>query len=197
LEPEPNVIELEPELRAELPDDLDIEVIQAIVADLDEEELDEFEDALVAIIADADAEFVEDVSIVLEAIIDTDPGEELNEDEIEALVETFEDVVESDSFEELDLGQIGALGEQINDAPDEVKVVFEEAVEDDLFSGALDDYITTESEITQGERRTVIAVTAASTAALALPRPAAPTTSASGPSGPSGSGGPTRRRNRR
>jgi len=106
-------------------------------------------------------------------------------------------MVAQETFDDLPAQQLTAVAAAINDAPDEVKAVFEEAVEEDLFSGALDDYTTTDSEITQGERRTVIAVTAASTAALALPRPAAPTTSASGPSGPSGSSGPTRRRNRR
>ena len=95
MEPEPNEIELEPELAADLPDDLDVAVVEAIVADLDEIELDEFEDSLVAIIDDGlDAEFVEDVAVVLETLIDIDPNEELADEEIEALVETFEEVVE-------------------------------------------------------------------------------------------------------
>ena len=197
MEPDPNEVELELAVAADLPDDLDVAVVEAIVADLDEAELIEFEDSLVAIIDDGqDAEFVEDVAVVLETIIDIDPDEELADDEIEALVETFEEVVEAEAFEQLDLEQIGALGDQINAAPDEVKEVFEEAAADEMFDGTLDDYVASNSTIDNGERRTVIAVTAASTAALAMPRPTPPPAPTAGPSAPSGPSGPTRRRNR-
>ena len=93
--------------------------------------------------------------------------------------------------------QIGALGEQINEAPDEVKEVFEEAAADEMFDGTLDDYTASNSTIDNGDRRTVIAVTAASTAALAMPRTTPPPAPTAGPSAPSGPSGPTRRRNRR
>lgn len=133
---------------------------------------------------------------VLETIINIAPDEELDDAEIEALVETFEEVVEAEAFEQLDLDQIGALGQQINEAPDEVKEVFEEAVADEMFDGTLDDYVASNSTIDNGDRRTVIAVTAASTAALAMPRPTPPPAPTAGPSAPSGPSGPNRRNRR-
>ena len=74
---------------------------------------------------------------MLETLIDIDPDEELADDEIEALVETFEEVVEAEAFDQLDLDQIGALGDQVNEAPDEVKVVFEETTADEMLDGTL------------------------------------------------------------
>lgn len=173
LEPDPSVVELEPE-----PNEIELEPATV--------------DALAMIVADADVHFVEDVTTVLEAITDDD----LDADEIEALVDTFEEVVEAEAFEQLDLDQIGALGDQINSAPDEVKEVFEEAAADEMFDGTLDDYVASNSTINNGERRTVIAVTAVSTAALAMPRPTPPSAPTAGPSASSGPSGPTRRRNR-
>lgn len=173
IEDEPNEVELEPD-----PNEIELEP--------------EVVEALAVIVDNADVEFVEDVTVVLETIAD----EELDEQEIEALVETFESVVEAEAFEELDLDQIGALGEQIDEAPDEVKEIFEEAVADEMFDGTLDDYTSSNSTIDNGDRRTVIAVTAASSAALAMPRPSPPSTPTAGPSSPSGPSGPTRRRNR-
>lgn len=149
-------------------------------------------DALAVIVADADIDFVEDVTTVLEAITDDD----LDADEIEAVVDTFEEVVQAEAFEQLDLDQIGALGDQINSAPNEVKAVFEEAVADEMFDGTLDDYVATNSTIDNGDRRTVIAVTAASTAALAMPRPTPPSAPTAGPSASSGPSGPTRKNRR-
>lgn len=109
----------------------------------------------------------------------------------------MEALVEQESFAEVSDQQLTAIAEVIDDAPDEIKEIFEDAVADQTFSGALDDFTRTDSEITNGERRTVIAVTAASTAALSMPRPTTPPTHTPGPSTPSGPSGPTRRRNRR
>ena len=173
VEPDPQPPELEPE-----PNETELEPAAI--------------EALTAITADADADFVEDVTIVLTAITDDD----LNADEIEALVNTFEQVVQAEAFDNLDLDQIGALGDQINSAPDEVKAVFEEAAADEMFDGTLDDYIATNSTIDNGDRRTVIAVTAASTAALAMPRPTPPSAPTTGPSASSGPSGPTRKNRR-
>ena len=106
-------------------------------------------------------------------------------------------MVDAEAFEELELDQLGALGAQINDAPNEVKAVFEEAAADEMLDGTLDDYVASNSNIDNGDRRTVIAVTAASTAALAMPRPTPPPAPTAGPSAPSGSAGPNRRRTRR
>lgn len=114
----------------------------------------------------------------------------------EIKIEDVETMVEQESFADVSDQQLTAIAEVIDDAPDDVKQVFQDATEEDTFSGALDDFTRTDSEITNGERRTVIAVTAASTAALAMPRPTPPTSTA-GPSAPSGPSGPTRRKTRR
>ncbi len=113
-------------------------------------------------------------------------------------VEDVEELVAQESFDEVPDQQLTAIAVAINDAPDEVKEVFEDAVADETFSGALDEFTRTDSEITNGERRTVIAVTAASTAALSMPRPTPPPPAPlAGPSAPAGPSGPTRRKTRR
>lgn len=112
-------------------------------------------------------------------------------------VAAVEAMVEQEAFSTVPDQQLTAIAQVINDAPDDVKEVFEDAVADDTFSGALDDYTRTDSTITNGERRTVIAVTAASTAALAMPRPTPPSAPLAGPSAPAGPSGPTRRKTRR
>jgi hypothetical protein len=112
-------------------------------------------------------------------------------------VADVEAMLEQESFDDVADEQLAAIAEVLDDAPDEVKEVFEDAVADETFSGALDDFTRTDSTITNGERRTVIAVTAASTAALAMPRPTPPPAPTAGPSAPAGPSGPTRRRNRR
>ena len=199
-EPEPQEqeeFELDREVLADLPDDLDVEALELIVIDLDDQELEEFETALVAILDEDDSgEFVEDLSEVLETIIDVDDSEELEQEEIEQLVDDLRDVVEADEFEELAGEQLGALGDQLTEAPDEVKEVFEDAVADSLFDGDLDSYVPVDSTIPVEDRRTVIAVTSAG-AVLAVPRPTSTPTGPAAGSAPSGPAGPRNRRSRR
>lgn len=111
-------------------------------------------------------------------------------------VADVEAMVKQESFSEVSDQQLAAIADVLNDAPDDAKEVFQDAVAEDTFSGALDGFTRTDSQITNGERRTVIAVTAASTAALAMPRPTPPPAPTAGPASPSGPSGPTRRRNR-
>jgi hypothetical protein len=71
-------------------------------------------------------------------------------------------------FEALDLGtldeaQVAELVAVVQDAPTEVREAFEEKV--DIFKEGLDDYIPTGSNIPVGERRALIAIGAAITAA--------------------------------
>ena len=71
-------------------------------------------------------------------------------------------------FEALDLGtldeaQVAELVAAVQDAPTEVREAFEEKV--DIFKEGLDDYIPTGSNIPVGERRALIAIGAAITAA--------------------------------
>lgn len=126
-----------------------------------------------------------------EAIVDVIAVEP---DDIE--IADVETMVTQESFADVSDQQLTAIADVIDESSDEVKEVFQDAVADATFDGALDGFTRTDSNITNGERRTVIAVTAASTAALSMPRPTPPPTSTAGPSAASGPSGPTRRRNR-
>ena len=132
---------------------------------------------------------------LVEAIIDVvsvEP-EEVTVEDVVALVET-------EAFDDLPDTELGLVAEALNEAPREVKAVFQEAVEDELFGGALDSFVPVDSTIAVEDRRTVIAVTSAG-AVLAVPRPSPPPPppppTTGGTTGPSAPDGPRSRRNRR
>lgn len=102
----------------------------------------------------------------------------------EIAVEDVQELVEQPAFDDLEPVQLAAVAAAINDAPVEAKEVFEDAAADDMFSPALADYTRSDSRISQEDRRTVVAVTAAG-AVLAVPRSATPI--------PSPTGSPARR----
>ncbi len=87
-----------------------------------------------------------------------------------------------------------AIVDAVQDAPIEIKEAFEEEI--NVFDGAFDTYVPTDSSISVGERRTVVAVTVVSSviAVSAASAPSAPSGPSGGNSGPSGgnpSGGDT------
>lgn len=115
-------------------------------------------------------------------------------DEIE--VADVEALVDLETFDDLPDEQLGQVAVALNDAPEEAKEIFEEAVADELFDGALDSYVPVDSTIDVGDRRTVIAVTSAG-AVLAVPRPSPPPSAPTAGPGPSAPDGPRSRRTRR
>ena len=140
-----------------------------------------------------------------EAIIAEVEDEDLRDAIVEVVAVEPEDIAAEDvaemvaleEFDELPDEQLGQVAVALNDAPEEAKEIFEEAVADELFDGALDSYVPVDSTIDVEDRRTVIAVTSAG-AVLAVPRPSppppSPTTAGPGPSAPDG---PRSRRSRR
>jgi hypothetical protein len=61
-------------------------------------------------------------------------------------------------LDSLDPVVLSAIVESLNDAPDDVRAVFEDEV--NVFGGAVDAYIPSGSNVTVGTRRTIVAVTA-------------------------------------
>lgn len=94
----------------------------------------------------------------------------------------FEAVDESALTEELGAQIVDAVQE----AADEVRGAFEQAI--NVFGGAVDSYVALGSNVTVGERRTLIATTAV-TSTLATAAATAGAAGAGGGSGPSGSSG--------
>jgi len=84
----------------------------------------------------------------------------LSDDQVEALIE---DIVAAD----LTTAEVTALVEVLNDAPDDIKEEFENAV--NIYSGEFESYVPSGSTIPVSTRRTVIAVTAV---LATLPSPA-------------------------
>lgn len=99
----------------------------------------------------------------------------------EIAVEDVQELVEQPAFDDLEPVQLAAVAAAINDAPVDAKQAFEssDTVADAMFSPALADYTRSDSRISQEDRRTVVAVTAAG-AVLALPRSATPIPSTTG-----------------
>ena len=82
-----------------------------------------------------------------------------------ASAEQAEAIFEALNVSELDNTQIAALIEAVQDAPAEVREAFEDTI--DIFGEGLDDYVPLGSNIPVGTRRTLIAVTAGVTLAVA------------------------------
>jgi len=70
--------------------------------------------------------------------------------------EQAEEIFESIEVEEMTEQQLEAIIEAVQDAPTEIRETFEDTV--DLFNGGFDEYKMVDSNISVGERRTVIAV---------------------------------------
>jgi hypothetical protein len=140
-------------------------------------------------ILEGDSVTEEQVSSAVDSIIENG----ITEDQATELA-TSEKVLESISadaaaeiFNEIPVGELSdEQGQQIVDAvqnaPTEIKEAFEEEI--NVFDGAFDTYVPTDSSISVGERRTVVAATVVSSV-IAVSAAAAPS---SGPSSP-GSGG--------
>ena len=143
-------------------------------------------------ILEGDSVTEEQVSSAVDSIIENG----ITEDQATELA-TSAKVLESISadaaakiFNEIPVGELSdEQGQQIVDAvqnaPTEIKEAFEEEI--NVFDGAFDTYVPTDSSISVGERRTVVAVTVVSSV-IAVSAASAP----SAPSGPSGgNGGPS------
>lgn len=117
----------------------------------------------------------------------------------EKVLESISADAASEIFNEIPVDELSdEQGQQIVDAvqnaPIEIKEAFEEEI--NVFDGAFDTYVPTDSSISVGERRTVVAVTVVSSviAVSAASAPSAPSGPSGGNSGPSGgnpSGGDT------
>jgi hypothetical protein len=140
-------------------------------------------------ILEGDSVTEEQVSSAVDGIIENG----ITEDQATELA-TSEKVLESISadaaaeiFNEIPVGELSdeqgqQIVEAVQNAPTEIKEAFEEEI--NVFDGAFDNYVPTDSSISVGERRTVVAVTVVSSV-IAVSAAAAPS---SGPSSP-GSGG--------
>lgn len=139
--------------------------------DLEEIDFDEREAVEDVIEELGDEELAEDLIEILD--------EDITEEEISALVE-------NDNFEDLPVKALDQVVQVVQEAPPEVRNVFEEEV--NIFGGAVDDYVPTGSNITVEERRVVVAAVATTQAvAMASAKPtiqpqAGGSGSASGPS---------------
>ncbi len=140
-------------------------------------------------ILEGDSVTEEQVSSAVDSIIENG----ITEDQATELA-TSEKVLESISadaaaeiFNEIPVDELSdeqgqQIVEAVQNAPTEIKEAFEEEI--NVFDGAFDTYVPTDSSISVGERRTVVAVTVVSSV-IAVSAAAAPS---SGPSSP-GSGG--------
>ena len=152
-------------------------------------------------ILEGDSVTEEQVSSAVDSIIENG----ITEDQATELA-TSEKVLESISadaaaeiFNEIPVDELSdeqgqAIADAVQNAPTEVKEAFEEEI--NVFDGAFDTYVPTDSSISVGERRTVVAVTVVSSviAVSAASAPSAPSGPSGGNSGPSGgnpSGGDT------
>ena len=189
----------------------------ALDAVFDEPVTDEKFDAVISAVLDeplSDEQFEELVGVLesdtvteeqVEAAVDSMIENGVTEDQATELA-TSEKVLESISadvaaeiFNEIPVdGLSDEQGQEIVDAvqnaPTEIKEAFEEEI--NVFDGAFDTYVPTDSSISVGERRTVVAVTVVSSviAVSAASAPSAPSGPSGGNSGPSGgnpSGGDT------
>jgi len=89
-----------------------------------------------------------------------------NKDDAEKVAAVLDGDVSSDDitqlaevdFEQLPDDAVEAIIETLNDAPTELKEQFEEEI--NVFSGEIDTYIPSGSNVSVAERRTIVAVTA-------------------------------------
>lgn len=88
----------------------------------------------------------------------------------ELSLEDAEAIIESIEFDELTEEQTAQIVEALNEAPDSVKQTFEQEV--NVYSGQFDEYVPTGSVVSVGQRRVVVAVSAATM--IAAPAAAAP-----------------------
>ena len=123
---------------------------------------------------------VEDDQILdLEAVSPADIAEQLNPSLLDELSDSqIETLVQDIAEAELTDEQAEAIAVALSDAPDAVKEMFEEQV--DVFSGQFDAYVPLDSKVNVGERRVIIASTAA---VLVLPAPASVSTSSNSKKG--------------
>lgn len=105
----------------------------------------------------SEIEDIEDAEAVV-AVLDGD----VSSDDIQQLAEV--------GIEELPDEAVQAIVETLNDAPEEIKDEFQESV--NVFGGEIDTYIPSGSNVSVGERRTIVAVTA-TVASPVSPLPAA------------------------
>jgi hypothetical protein len=102
-----------------------------------------------------------DTSTLLAVVANTS-FEEMSIDDAEAIIESID-------FEELTDEQTAQIVEALNEAPDEVKQTFEQEV--NVYSGQFDNYVPSGSVVSVGQRRVVVAVSAATM--IAAPAPVA------------------------
>ena len=189
----------------------------ALDAVFDEPVTDEKFDAVISAVLDeplSDEQFEELVGVLESENV----TEEQVEDAVDSMIEngvtedqatelaTSEKVLESISsdaaseiFNEIPVDELSdeqgqEIVDAVQDAPTEIKEAFEEEI--NVFDGAFDTYVPTDSSISVGERRTVVAVTVVSSviavsAASAPSAPSGPSGGNSGPSGGSPGGGDT------
>jgi hypothetical protein len=170
--------------------EFDAAITSIIDSDLSAEQFTE-----VVGILEGDSVTEEQVSSAVDDLIENG----ITEDQATELA-TSEKVLESISadaaaeiFNEIPVGELSdEQGQQIVDAvqnaPTEIKEAFEEEI--NVFDGAFDTYVPTDSNISVGERRTIVAVTVVSSviAISAASAPSAPSGPSGGSSGPSGGG---------
>ena len=111
----------------------------------------------------------------------------------EKVLESISADAASEIFNEIPVDELSdEQGQEIVDAvqnaPTEIKEAFEEEI--NVFDGAFDTYVPTGSNVSVGERRTIVAVTVVSSviAISAASAPSAPSGPSGGSSGPSGGG---------
>lgn len=211
-----------------LPDDASVEAEEIVDAIVETESTEELIDAVSEVLADLnDEEIAEVIQEVLSAITVDTSVEELTDEDKEKIVAVVAAVIEAGVseevaetlasnaavlesvttdqaeavFEQVDAGAITeevaeAIVEAVQEAPSDVREVFEDVV--DLFQGAFDEYTMLGSTINVGQRRTVVAVTALTTAVAATGgmvggAGGGSPTGGSSPTGPSGTNDAARR----
>lgn len=102
------------------------------------------------------------IAPTVQAIVEQIESEEVAEKVAAALDGdvSSEDIIQlaQVDFEQLPEAAVEAIVETLNDAPVEIKEQFEEEI--NVFSGEIDTYIPSGSNVSVGERRTIVAVTA-------------------------------------
>lgn len=137
------------------------------------------------------------VDSIIESGITTDQATELATSE--KVLESISANAASEIFNKIPVDEISdeqaqQIVDAVQNAPTEIKEAFEDEI--NVFDGAFDSYVPTDSSISVGERRTVVAVTVVSSliavsTASAPSAPSGPSGGNSGPSGGSPSGGDT------
>ncbi len=111
----------------------------------------------------------------------------------EKVLESISSDAAAEIFNEIPVDELSdeqgqEIVDAVQDAPTEIKEAFEEEI--NVFDGAFDTYVPTGSNVSVGERRTIVAVTVVSSviAISAASAPSAPSGPSGGSSGPSGGG---------